>query len=114
MNKTPEKILDDAIWLLENRGWTKGEFMDDNGCYCVVGAVRSASEVDDDDEPLFGPGRLVQDALWLSLRSLLREDDELRFRIHHDNQIGVISFNDAEDTTFEDIKKLLDNAHRYL
>jgi hypothetical protein len=38
--KTVRQVLLAMRWMLVNRGWTQG-YYEDNGCYCLVGALRS-------------------------------------------------------------------------
>lgn len=41
--KTPKAILKHAAKLIEERGWCRGDYEDDDGRLCLIGAIRLAS-----------------------------------------------------------------------
>ena len=95
------QILEDAKTFIEN-GWTKGDYTDGEGCYCAIGACRMAAS---------GSTSVV--SLWAEdgqestpyERAIQRLTDVLP------GAYGSIpTFNDAPETTLEDVLALFDRA----
>lgn len=87
--KGARKLIDDAPKLL------KGRYTNGNGdCYCVLGAFE---EVCSKDEQRMNYLRLENQQYYAELLGFKRA-------------IEVVSFNDAEDTTKEDVLKRFDDA----
>jgi len=104
MNAT-QKALTDALRLLTDVGWVKGSFevVDEFGVtagYCSIGAINAAA-------PVEGDARLdAEEALGEVAREVL---PALEGRVAYS---AITRFNDADTTTFEDVRAAFEEAIR--
>ena len=89
-----------AIEVLAARGWTKGAFADDSGRHCLQGALYESH------------GCQPAAALTRELRDDVRVVNEVIEAEYPDRYgaVGISRFNDHEDTTLDDVVRVLEKA----
>ena len=104
---TTQQVIEGAITLLKEKGWTQGagardakgnrvsETNPEATCYCLVGAlsVSARSLPGSTDDTYFNARNRVGDVLW-----------------RRGSQIGLTTFNDQEERKVEDVIELLESA----
>jgi hypothetical protein len=92
--RTAQGIINDAIHLLNTRGWIQGAYGNPNEGYCLIGALsESIGYASSYHEPAFVVAKAVR--------------DEIKERAGHRN---VELFNDAPRRTKEEILDVLHKA----
>ena len=91
--KCPSEIVEAALTALEDKGWCKKQFVDNDGRMCILGAVEFASQ---------------EQGITTQFGSLARH------AIRRQISTGIISWNDKIERTFEDVREVLTNAAKSL
>lgn len=96
---TPQEVLKKSAEILRTSGWCQGEYENQDGAHCLMGAMRAATGVD---------------------RLCLREYEHNNFYAARDfldwyvyqklNYCGIVNFNDTDGRTVEEVLALLDEA----
>jgi len=98
--------LRDAMDVLARRGWAKGAFTDSGGRHCLQGALYEAHAVvptNAADIALPLPADLAADVALVN--DVIAEQYPERF-----GAVGVSRFNDHDETTVDDVLRVLEKA----
>lgn len=89
-------VLEGAIYLLEEHGWTQDQFRSQTGCYCLVGALAAAAGSEDGVPSKLSQYRYTN---WLNpTYNAIKE--------HLDGE-SLIRWNDIEQRSSEEVIELL-------
>ena len=94
--KTVKQVLTEALGYIDTRGWTKGDYEDDNGCVCSLGAVNLV--VNGDAQNYYIEDHAVGRAAVDLLTESIGGNDEVG--------CSVLEFNDSEVTELEDVRQM--------
>lgn len=103
---TPQQVLLRAADIIGERGWTQGDYINEAGCVCAVGAIRAAAAeqagLDNFLDVLDGDAVLP-----VGLSDAARRA-ELLAGAHVDDPFGgLVGWNDAEGRTADEVVTIL-------
>lgn len=101
--KTPEEVLLEAADYLENRGWTRGVYADENGCLCLAGALNLATI----GRAAPYPYSSITDQQWALARQVT---DLIEERCGIESGPALAEWNDAPDRTRSEVVSMLRRA----
>lgn len=114
-------IYEEALNILEADGWCQGSYTNTAGCHCVVGALYKA-ETGKGSPSYAENGKPVLDAAKF-LNGLLRDqgkvmsyEEAIAWSEENPGQewpaTSIIDWNDHHERTYEEVRKLLEEADR--
>jgi hypothetical protein len=106
MNAAIAETAQRALWLLRRDGWTKGDWQDKAGRYCLTGALQAAAAMN----PVRPGEPSLEKAAYSAVLRVIREQFPGRLPPRWFPFLRVEFFNDGRETTFGDIALVLEKV----
>lgn len=106
MNNKYIETLNKAKDILKTEGWCKGSYTDGAGHYCALGALAKACDpyIEFKDNDTYWSNKTDNGYNdWVSVVAIVKEHLPTSF-------VYIDNYNDAKNTTLEDIIKVIDNT----